>query len=132
MASTTLEADLFERSRISPSVAAGQSVQFLEHHGFFYQGDARIGTLVDELYSNDRARSDDARLDYFKPTLNQDLVSATKQPHAIVHVIYRRSDLAKFSTTTLSKQFASGFLGVQLRGLFITGARSPILQQTLA
>ncbi|KAJ9130462.1 hypothetical protein NKR23_g12192 [Pleurostoma richardsiae] len=72
MASSSCPADPFEPNQVSSSISADESLQFLEDHGFFYQANAKIGELVDELLRTGRARSDDARLDYFKPTLRQD------------------------------------------------------------
>lgn len=75
MASSSFATVVFEPNQVSSSVSADASLRFLEEHGFFYQENAAIGNLVDELYSQGRARSDDARLKYFLPTLNQDPVS---------------------------------------------------------
>ncbi|KAK3939622.1 hypothetical protein QBC46DRAFT_387428 [Diplogelasinospora grovesii] len=72
MASLSSMVNLFEPNQVSSSVTAEESVQFIKDHGFFYQGDENIGKLVDDMYANGRARSRDARLDHFKPTLQQD------------------------------------------------------------
>lgn len=72
MTSPTSRDDFFEPDRISASVSDTESLQFLQEHGFFYQGNHKIGELVDDLYRTGRARSDDARLECFKPILRQD------------------------------------------------------------
>ncbi|KAI1357260.1 hypothetical protein F5Y08DRAFT_192876 [Xylaria arbuscula] len=72
MASSTSTRDLFELNQVSASVSADSSLSFIEVHGFFYQENATIGRLVDGLYSQSRARSDDTRLEYFRDTLQQD------------------------------------------------------------
>ena len=41
----------------------------------FYQENAVIGEMVDELYKKRRVRSKDATLDHFKPALRDDEVS---------------------------------------------------------
>jgi len=69
---TSNSADLFESTQVSLLISVDETLQFLEDHGFFYQGDREIGKLVDEVYSKDRARSDDAKLEHFKPTIQKD------------------------------------------------------------
>jgi hypothetical protein len=71
------EPDLFEPNQVSTLVSVDDTLQFIEAHGFFYQENAEIGRLVDGLYKEGRIRSDDVKLDYFKPTLQQDSVSRT-------------------------------------------------------
>lgn len=77
MASPGSPEDLLKPNHISSSVSANDTLQFLEDYGFFYQENAKIGKLVDELFKTGRSRSDDARLDHFQPTLREDFVSRT-------------------------------------------------------
>jgi len=68
----------FQPSQGSSSVSADDSLQFLEDHGFFYEEDEEIGMLVKEIYRTGRIRSEDTRLDHFRPRLEQNPVSRTK------------------------------------------------------
>lgn len=90
MASSSSSA-LFQPSQISSSVSADDALQFLEDQGVFYQEDAEIGKLVDDLFTAGRQRSEDVRLHYFRPRLEQDPVSKTRI--AFAHSIYHVSDL---------------------------------------
>ncbi|KAK4170966.1 hypothetical protein QBC36DRAFT_368925 [Triangularia setosa] len=54
------------------SVSADDVQQFWEDHGFFYQENATIGGLVDRLFREDRARSDDTKLEHFRTELRKD------------------------------------------------------------
>ena len=76
MALSSFAAGSLEPNEVS-SVSADDVLEFLEEHGYFYQKNAVIGELVDQLFSEDRARSDDAKLKHFKPELQKDLVSST-------------------------------------------------------
>ena len=67
----------FEESKISSSVSADESAQFLEEHGFFYQADAEIGRLVQELDDKGFANGPED-LKSFWPALDKDPVS--RQP----------------------------------------------------
>jgi hypothetical protein len=60
--------DLFEASAVSSSIPPDESLAFLDEHGFFYQADPEIGNLVDRLYSEGRARSENS-LNQFRPRL---------------------------------------------------------------
>lgn len=82
MASSGATVDVFEPSQVSSLISVDATLQFLEDHGFFYQWNPKIGKLVDELYDEGRARSDDAGLDYFEPTLQQDPVSKSQTDFA--------------------------------------------------
>jgi hypothetical protein len=42
---------LFEENKISPAVLAADSLRFFQDHGVFYQANAAIGKLVEELDS---------------------------------------------------------------------------------
>lgn len=88
MAPSNLASNLFEPNQVSSLILADNSLQFLQEHGFFYQEDSSIGRLVDELYSQDRARSDDVRLAYFQPTLQQDPVCRNEDVLWLMLIIY--------------------------------------------
>lgn len=68
MASSTHGIDLFEADAVSSSISPEESVEFFKIHGFFYQADREIGELVDRLYSEGRARSENS-LNHFKRRL---------------------------------------------------------------
>ena len=64
-------------SALEPNqISADDVLQFLEEHGFFYQGNAVMGERVDQLFREGLARSDEAKLERFKPTLLEDMVSS--------------------------------------------------------
>lgn len=75
MSSTNPINDPFEPNQVSCLVSAESSAQFLKDHGFFYQENATIGKLVDDLFTQDRIRNEDVKLAYFQPALQHDRVS---------------------------------------------------------
>ncbi|KAM4061552.1 hypothetical protein HRG_007274 [Hirsutella rhossiliensis] len=72
MASSASAENLFEPNQVSLAISVDAVLQFLDDHGFFYQAVPEIGELVEELYRTKRSRSEDARVEYFRPALRQD------------------------------------------------------------
>jgi len=79
MADSNSAATVLETNTVSLSISADESPKFSEDHGFFYQADAEIGKLVDKLYIEGRARSDDS-LSHFRPRLLEVPVSNHAHP----------------------------------------------------
>jgi len=68
-------ADLFEPRQVSSSISTNDVLQLVEEHGFFYQADANIRSLVHKLYIERRTRNEDATSDHFEPVVRLNAVS---------------------------------------------------------
>ena len=111
MASNRSEADLFELDQVSLSVSADDSLRFLEDHGFFYQGNAEIGKLVDMFYNSNALRCDcgqfSVQFNIYQVIIEKDLVGNSKHPVYYLSLLTVRSVSVKSSSSTPSR-LASG------------------------
>ena len=87
-----------------------------------------IGQLVDELYRLNRARSDDARLNHFRPALEHDAVSRMDRLRTIAYL----SSVWQKSSINLSRPLAFVFPGAQRRAATTTGIQRRVQERILA
>lgn len=115
MASKSSRADLFEPDQVSLSVSADEALQFLEDHGFFYQGNSAIGGIVDYYYSNHLVRNEagDFLVEFklFDLAIRRDPVGGLR--HSSFTIANRRSVSLRSSITTPSR-LSSSSRSVQL------------------
>ena len=80
---------LLEQDQISSSVSAAESLQFFKEYGIFYQANATIGKLVEELDSQGLAWKSDV-LSRYLPIILEDMVCQLYHAFKSIAYCYQR------------------------------------------
>jgi hypothetical protein len=64
---------------MSTAVAIDDVSHYFDEHGFLYRPLNRVGTMVQNLYDDERLRDPAANFDSFKPILESDPVSVASR-----------------------------------------------------